>query len=125
MTQMATVAIATVGATLEGGYLQDLETFPSSGYGGPSNPANVNTVSTGATVQFTPVGWYSNGTIQSIRNTNFTGSSGTWASSNPLVMYVNPEGLAFALSGGTAIITYTSPSGIHFSEWIMYVHQPA
>jgi hypothetical protein len=42
-------------------------------------------------------------------------------SSNPLVMYVNQAGLSWATSPGTAIIRYTSPSGVHFSEWIMYV----
>ena len=26
-----------------------------------------------------------------------------------------------ALTPGTAIITYTSPTGVKFSEWIMYV----
>jgi hypothetical protein len=125
MTQMATDTIATVGATLEGGYLQDLQTVPSYGYGGPSNPVNVNTVPTGAAVQFTPYGWYNNGLVEPFTNTNFSGSSGTWASSNPLVMYVNQQGLAFALSGGTASITYTSPTGVKFSEWVMYITAPA
>lgn len=34
-------------------------------------------------------------------------------------MYVNQQGLAYALSAGTATITYTSPTGVKFSEWIM------
>lgn len=115
MTQMVENAIATAGKTLKGGYLQDLEASASA-------PApNVNTVYPGAQVQFTPMGEYSNGATESITNTTFYGSTGTWASSNPLVMYVNPQGLAYALSAGTAAITYTSPTGVKFSEWIMYV----
>jgi uncharacterized protein YjdB len=64
------------------------------------------------------------GTYQSIINSNVTGSSGTWASSNPLAMYVNQQGLAYALSSGTANITYTSPTGVRFSEWTMYITEP-
>jgi uncharacterized protein YjdB len=56
-------------------------------------------------------------------NDTFAGSSGTWASSSPLVMSVSQTGLAWALAPGTAAITYTSPSGVKFSEWIMYVTQ--
>ena len=37
------------------------------------------------------------------------------------MMYVNPRGLAYALSPGAATITYTSPAGVKFSEWIMNV----
>ena len=54
-------------------------------------------------------------------NDNFAGSSGTWASSNPLVMYVNQRGLTWSLSPGAANITYTSPAGVKFSEWTMHV----
>jgi uncharacterized protein YjdB len=50
------------------------------------------------------------------------GSTGTWTSSNPVVMYVNQHGLAWALSNGTTIIRYTSPNGVAFSKWIMYVN---
>ena len=31
---------------------------------------------------------------------------------------------AWAISQGTAIIRYASPSGVAFSEWIMYVQSP-
>jgi hypothetical protein len=120
MSKMAATAIATMGATIKGGYLQDLATQLQNDY----QATNVNTVGTGTNVQFTPMGVYSNGVTESITNTNFTGSSGAWASSNPLVMYINQAGLAFALSAGTATITYTSPSGVKFSEWIMYITAP-
>jgi predicted ATPase len=45
-------------------------------------------------------------------------------SSNPVVMNVNQQGLAWALSNGTTIIRYTSPTGVAFSELIMYVNAP-
>jgi len=79
-------------------------------HGAPAS--NVNTTPTGTRVKFTPVGLYRNVAYEPITNTNIYGASGTWASSNPLVMYVNPQGLAYALSGGTANITYTSPTGV-------------
>jgi hypothetical protein len=37
---------------------------------------------------------------------------------------VNQRGMAYALSTGAAIITYTSPSGVKFSEWFMTVTAP-
>jgi uncharacterized protein YjdB len=48
-------------------------------------------------------------------------ATGTWTSSNPVVMNINQQGLAWALSSGTTIIRYTSPTGVAFSEWVMYV----
>jgi hypothetical protein len=49
------------------------------------------------------------------------GSNGTWVSRNPLVMSVNQQGYAMALTPGTTNITYTSPTGVKFSEWTMTV----
>jgi hypothetical protein len=40
------------------------------------------------------------------------------------VIYINQMGWATALSQGTAIIRYTAPNGVAFSEWIMYVQPP-
>jgi hypothetical protein len=34
---------------------------------------------------------------------------------------VSQSGLAWGLTAGTANITYTSPTGVKFSEWTMYV----
>ena len=75
-------------------------------------------------MQFTPIGLYSDGSQHPLLNTNVQGSTGTWTSSNPVVMNVNQQGLAWALSQGTTIIRYTSPTGVAFSEWIMYVTAP-
>jgi GDSL-like Lipase/Acylhydrolase family len=123
MTQMAEAAISSLGLTLKGGWLQNVQ--QANGNGNPISPTpDVNTVQPSAVVQFTPTGLYSDGSQQVLLSTNFQGSNGTWTSSNPLVMYVSPTGLAWALSQGTAIIRYTSPSGVAFSEWIMYVQPP-
>ena len=62
--------------------------------------------------------------VEPLVNTTFQGTNGIWASSNPLVMYVNQQGQAFSIAPGTAIITYTPPTGVRFNEWIMYVGQP-
>ena len=124
MTEMAEAVINTWGQTPGGGYLQNIELSNNPlNIAAPSSPllANVNTVSPGFVLQFTPYGWYNNGLVEPFINSSYIGSSGTWASSNPLVMYVSQTGVAWALTPGTATITYTSPSGVKFSEWIMYI----
>jgi hypothetical protein len=80
----------------------------------------MNSVQPGAVVQFVPVGYDSDGSLQTLWNSNFLGSNGTWTSSNPLVMLVTPNGQT-AISQGTSIIRYTLPDGVAFSEWIMTV----
>jgi hypothetical protein len=85
---------------------------------------NVNTVSPPAVVQFTQIGLYSDGSKHPLLNTNVQGSTGTWTSSNPVVIYINQQGFAWPLSKSTAIIRYTAPSGVNFSEWIMHVTAP-
>ena len=120
MTQMAEATINTLNANLAGGYLQNIQQGnPNEGISGPT--PNVNTVAPAAVIQFTPYGYYSNGLLEPFLNSNFAGSTGTWTSSNPLVMYVSQKGLAWSLSPGTAIIHYTSPGGVSFNEWVMYV----
>jgi hypothetical protein len=117
MTQIAEAAISTVNLTLKGGYLQN--TQQANGNGPAEN--NVNTVVPGVYIQFTPMGKYSDGNLYPMLNTNFRGSSGTWTTSNPLVIYVSPTGMAWPLTPGTATIRYTSLDGVKFSEWIMYI----
>jgi hypothetical protein len=124
MTQMAENAIATLNLTIRSGYLQDVQA-PSINEGVDAPTPNVNTVGPSSVIQFTPQGLYSDGIVRPLLNTSFTGSSGTWTSSNPLVMFVNQKGLAWALSPGTANIIYTSPNGVRFSGWTMYVLQPS
>jgi hypothetical protein len=122
MTQMADTAVASMNLTLRAGWLQNVQQYNNNEDNGAEH--NVNTVHPGAVVQFTPVGYYSDGSQHLLLNTSFQGASGTWTSSDPLVMYVNQSGLAWANSQGTAIIRYTSPTGVSFSEWIMYVDAP-
>jgi uncharacterized protein YjdB len=78
-------------------------------------------VNPGSFLQFTPIGQYSDGSTHPQLNTSFAGASGTWTSSNPQVMSMSQTGRAASLTPGTAIIKYTAPNGVQFSEWIMYV----
>jgi hypothetical protein len=94
MTEMAEATINILNAKLTGGYLQNIEQGrPNETSNGPA--PNVNTVYPEAVIQFTPYGSYSNGWVGPLLNSNFTGSTGTWTSSNPLVMYVSQKGLAW------------------------------
>jgi hypothetical protein len=124
MTQMAETAIATVNnpsLTLQSGYLQNIQA-PSPGVDNVG-PTNVNNVATGSLLQFTPYGSFSDGSLHVLSNTTAGSNNyGTWSSSNPLVMSVSQEGLAFATTAGTAIIHFTAANGVHISEWIMTVY---
>jgi hypothetical protein len=122
MTQMAESTIATMNLTLKSGWLQNIQ--QGNANEGTNSPlTNVNTVFPGAVIQFTPIGLYSDGRQHPLLNTTFEGVQGTWTSSNPLVMFINQAGLSWANSPGTAFIRYTSPNGVSFSEWVMYVNQ--
>jgi hypothetical protein len=124
MTQMAETAITSMTYTLKSGYLQNLQ-YPESNVCCDGAPVyNVNAVAPNSILQFTPQGVFSDGSTHPMLNTTFAGASGTWTSSNPLVMYVSQEGLAWSLSQGTANITYTSPNGVRFSYWTMTVWPP-
>ncbi len=121
MTAMAEATIASLsGAKLISGKLGNVEPADAN-IGVSYNTPDVNRVFTSATVQFTPSGVYSDGVTRALYSTNFAGSSGTWSSSDPYVMYVSQTGLAWAMSAGTATIKYVSPTGVRFSEWIMTV----
>jgi hypothetical protein len=118
MTTLLESVLATMNLKLGGGYLQNT----TAGLGA-APLTNRNTVSAGIFVQFTPVGWYNDGSIHSQINPNLQGATGTWTSSNPLVITIDQTGYGQALTVGTTIIRYTSPNGVAFSEWIMYVGQ--
>jgi lysophospholipase L1-like esterase len=122
MSQMAATAIAatTTNPTRTSGYLQDIE-LPSNGN---SAVSNVNTVVPLANVQFTAYGAFSDGSLHVLNNTNAQGNAinGTWSSSNPLVMSITQQGLALAITPGTANIHFTPNSGTSVNEWTMYVH---
>jgi lysophospholipase L1-like esterase len=120
MTQMAEATINTLGVPLRGGYLQN--ELQANYRDGPTKPkANVTNVYWNDTIQFTPYGQYSNGITEPLINSTYAGSTGTWASSNPLVMWIDQKGLATALAPGGVVITYKSPSGVAFNEWRIHV----
>jgi hypothetical protein len=120
MTQMAESTIDTLNLELVGGWLSDVgQPDENNNY---QAPTNFNTVTTPSVVKFIPIGLYSDGSQHPMLNSSFQGSSGTWTSSNPLVMTINQLGVAWAISAGTTIIRYTAPNGVAFSEWVMYVN---
>jgi hypothetical protein len=119
MTQMVEAVVSTANARLLGGYLQNVVQVSDNEPQG----SNVNTTPPGATIQFTAEGYYNTGLVLPFVNSSFAGSNGTWASSNPLVVYINQTGVAWTISPGTAVITYTSPTGVNFNRWIQYVTQ--
>jgi hypothetical protein len=122
MNQMAASAIASIeGAKLQSGYLQTIGFGMGRSGDFPAPVFNQNSVAPGYSLQFTPMGTYSDGGTRPMLNSNIAGASGTWSSNNPAVMYVNPYGYAEALSPGTAWISYVSPDGVAFSPWVMTV----
>jgi hypothetical protein len=123
MTQMAEATMSTLNLTIKEGWLQNVQQSNGNEDSGPT--PDVNTVQPGAVLQFTPTALYSDGSQQALLSNNLQGSNGAWTSSNPLVMYINQSGMTWAVSQGTAIIRYQTPSGMKFSEWIMYVKPPA
>jgi hypothetical protein len=122
MTALLENVLPTLNLPLAGGYLQNVAVNPYSDVGSTTPVANQNTVLPGDGVSFTAVGWFNNNpSIQKQLNTNIYGMNGTWTSSNPLVMTIDPFGNAQALTVGTATIRYTSLIGVPFSEWVMNV----
>jgi lysophospholipase L1-like esterase len=123
MTQLAQNTVATVsGVTLKSGHLQNFDISKyNDGFSIELVPTNENKVLLGAVLQFVAYGAYSDGSTRTLTNTNFAGSSGTWTSSNPGVMSITQSGQSWAISPGTARISYRSPNGIYFSPWDMTV----
>jgi Bacterial Ig-like domain (group 2) len=121
MTPMAETAVANEYLTITTGWLSNVAE-PDDNIGlNPGGLNNLNSVLPGAILQFTPIGSYSDGSTHPQTNTTWEGSNGAWASSNPLVMSVNQQGLALATTAGTATIKYTPANGVDFHEWIMTV----
>jgi hypothetical protein len=117
MTALAENAIATYGLPLNGGSLGNV----ARPFQQHTSQTNATRVPQGSTVQFSAYGIFGHSVPAAMLNTDFAGHNGTWASSNPTVMYVGYDGVAFAASPGTATITYTAPQGISFAPWTMTV----
>ncbi|MGC2403780.1 MAG: hypothetical protein WA510_28565 [Acidobacteriaceae bacterium] len=112
---------AILGATLKAGYLGN-DTLEMDGQL-PEPQGSVNTVYPGTQMHWQAWGEYSDGSTREIQNANVQHLLGTWTSSNPEVISIDPYGNAWALAPGTASIHFTSLSGVTFNEWIMYVDQ--
>jgi hypothetical protein len=108
------------GVTLKAGYLGneylEMNSAPpfEPGTGG-------NTVSPGTEMHWYAFGQYSDGITQPIANANVLQVYGTWTSSNPEVISIDPYGTAWALAPGTANIHFTTLSGATINEWVMNV----
>jgi hypothetical protein len=125
ITQMAQAAIATYTLKIKGGYLSDLLTYSGDADPNtyPSVRTSVNTVSPGATLQFTPTATWTDGVSRPMTNVPYGGVLGTWSSSNPKVVGIDQHGFASAYTPGTAMIHFTSATGQVFSPWGMTVVQ--
>jgi lysophospholipase L1-like esterase len=120
MTTLAENAIATLGLPINGGSLQNVATI----FQQRTPQTNATSVPPGTSVQFTANGVFGHSVPSTMLNTDFNGLNGTWTTSSPGVMSIGYNGGAFAISPGTATITYTSPQGIKFTPWIMTVQGP-
>jgi hypothetical protein len=135
LTQMAQTAIATYSLTIKGGYLSNVELWEEvpgedlccgpNPYGPPfgTTTPQVNTVTVGHALLFTPQATWNDGVTRPMLNQNFDRMQGIWTSSNPNVMYINQQGQALSIGPGTTSISFVTASGSHFSPWTMYVQE--
>jgi lysophospholipase L1-like esterase len=128
MDELMSGAVALAQTKFITGYLSN----EASGIGVSDQPPNQNNVPIGTALQFVPKAIYSNGqTIPvintdlegyvGITNTDLDGHVGTWFTTNPAVMAVSQEGLAFAVGPGKANIIFYNSAGVRFSQWDMTV----
>ena len=122
MSELADRAIAQYvgGVTLKAGYLGN-EYLEMNGAPPFAPGSDGNTVAPGTEMHWYAYGQYSDGVTQQIANANVLHEYGTWTSSNPEVISIDPYGDAWALAPGTANIHFTTLSGTAINEWIMYV----
>ena len=80
-----------------------------------------NDLPPGAEMHWYAYGQYSDGITQPIANANVVHVYGTWTSSNPEVISIDPYGTAWTLAPGTANIHFTTLSGATLNEWVMTV----
>ena len=104
------------GVTLKSGYLgneyQVNGTPPFTG---------ANDLPVGVEMHWYAYGQYSDGITQPIANANVLQLYGTWTSSNPEVISIDPYGTAWSVAPGTANIHFTTLSGVTLNEWVMTV----
>ena len=108
------------GVTLKAGYLAN-EYLEMNG-APPFEPGTGgNTGVPGTEMHWHAYGQYSDGFAEQMANANMLHEYGTWSSSNPEVISIDPYGNAWALAPGTANIHFTTVTGAAINEWIMYV----
>jgi hypothetical protein len=104
------------GVTLKSGYLgneyQVDGTPPFTG---------ANDLPVGVPMHWYAYGQYSDGITQPIANANVLHLYGTWTSSNPEVISIDPYGTAWSVAPGTANIQFITLSGVTLNEWVMKV----
>jgi hypothetical protein len=122
MNALADRAIAqyVAGVTLKAGYL-DNEYLEMNGAPPFVPGTSGNTVAPGTEMHWYAYGQYSDGITQQIANANVLQEYGTWSSSDPEVISIDPYGTAWALAPGTANIHFTTLSGATINEWTMNV----
>jgi hypothetical protein len=81
----------------------------------------LNTVAPGTKQHWQAYGQYSDGSTATIQSANINGVYGTWTSSNPAVVSIDPYGASYTLGLGTANIHFTTLSGVTLNEWTMNV----
>jgi hypothetical protein len=108
------------GVTLKAGYL-DNEYLEMNGAPPFVPGTSGNTVAPGTEMHWYAYGQYSDGITQQIANANVLQEYGSWTSSNPEVISIDPYGNAWALAPGTANIHFATLSGVTINEWTMNV----
>ena len=122
MNQLATSVLnqALNGVTLESGFL-GVDSLQQIG-DPPFVPAlGLNTIYPNTKMHWTAWGKHSDGTTTPMLNANVDHVLGTWTSSNPLAVKIDPDGTAWALAPGTANIHFTTLSGVTLNEWVEHV----
>jgi hypothetical protein len=109
------------GVTLKAGYL-DNEYLEMNGAPPFIPGTSGNTVVPGTEMHWYAYGQYSDGITQKIANANVLHEYGTWTSSNPEVISIDPYGTAWALAPGSANVQFTTLSGVTINEWTMHVN---
>jgi hypothetical protein len=108
------------GVTFKSGYL-GVDSLVMAGDPPFKPKSGLNTVPPNTKMHWQAWLTYSDGKTIPQGDPNIAGLLGTWTSSNPSVVYIDPYGTAWALQPGTANIHFTTLGGAEINEWIMTV----
>ncbi len=107
ITELVEIAIATLNLSMNSGRVV--------------HSGNASTITQGQSLAFTAYGFYSDGIPRVLLNTNINGLIGTWSSSNPSVLYIGPNGEAYAYAPGESTINFTTLEGLPFTNSVLTV----